>query len=145
MTRVGLAATAAYLPSRWMAAAEIAAASGIPEAVIRERFGLTGKHLAEPGEDTSDLAIAAARRLLAETGTDPAGIDAVVYFGSTWKDYPVWQAAPRVAHELGCERSFGLELDYVSCGAPVALRVARDLMVAEDELRQVLLVAGSRE
>jgi 3-oxoacyl-[acyl-carrier-protein] synthase-3 len=143
--RVGLVATATYLPERWMAAAEVAAASGIPEEIVVERFGLRGKHIAAADEHVSDLSVRAAARLLAETGVEPESIDAVVYFGSSWKDYPVWQAAPWIAHRLGCANAFALELDYVSCGAPVALRVCRDLLVAEPELRRVLAVAASRE
>ncbi len=46
MTRVGISATAAYLPERVMSAADVAAASGIPEGVIVEKFGLRGKHIA---------------------------------------------------------------------------------------------------
>jgi 3-oxoacyl-[acyl-carrier-protein] synthase-3 len=143
--RVGVAATASYLPERWMAAAEVASASGIPEQVLVERFGLRGKHIAAATEHVSDLSVRAGERLLEETAVDPATIDAVVYFGSTWKDYPVWQAAPWIAHRLGCVNAFALELDYVSCGAPVALRVCRDLVVAEPELSRVLAVAASRE
>jgi len=66
MTRVGLAATAAYLPERWMPAAEVAARSGIPETVIVERFGLRGKHIAAEDEHVSDLSVAACERLLDE-------------------------------------------------------------------------------
>ena len=40
MTRVGLTATAHYLPERVMSAAEVAAASGIPETVVVEKFGI---------------------------------------------------------------------------------------------------------
>lgn len=145
MTRIGIAGTATYLPEQWMSADEISSASGIPTEVIVEKFGLRGKHIAAGHEHVSDLAAEAGRRLLMSLSLDPATVDALVYFGSTWKDYPVWQAAPRIAYELGCHRAFALELDYVSCGTPVALRVARDLMLAEEDLNTVLLVAGSRE
>ena len=50
MTRIGIAATAHYLPERVMTAAEVAAASGIPEDVLRTKFGLTGKHVAADDE-----------------------------------------------------------------------------------------------
>ncbi|QBI20705.1 3-oxoacyl-ACP synthase [Egibacter rhizosphaerae] len=143
--RVGIVGTAGYLPQRWMAASELAEASGIPEDVLVERFGLRGKHIAAPDEHVSDLSVAAAQRLLAETGVDAAAIGAVVYFGSTWKDHAVWQAAPRIAEQLGCGVTFALELDYVSCGTPVALRVCRDLLAAEPDLGTVLAVAASRE
>jgi len=142
---VGLVGTASYLPEAWMSAGELAAASGIPEAVFVERFGLRGKHIAGPAEHVTDLACAAARRLMAEQGTDPEDVDAVVYFGSTWKDYPVWQAAPRIGHELGCRRAFALELDYTSCGSPVALRVARSLAMSDPRVRTVLMVGASCE
>ncbi|MCW2879492.1 MAG: 3-oxoacyl-ACP synthase [Sphaerisporangium sp.] len=145
MTRVRLAATASYLPERWMGAAEISGLSGIPEQVLVEKFGLRGKHIAAPDEHVSDMAATAARRLLAEHGMEPDEVDALVYFGSTWKDFEVWHAAPRVAHLLGCHRATVLELAYVSCGSPVAVRVCRDLLRAEDELGTVLAVAASRE
>ena len=44
MTRVGLTATAHYLPDRFMTAAEVAAASGIPEQVVVEKFGHRPAH-----------------------------------------------------------------------------------------------------
>ncbi|GAA2113087.1 3-oxoacyl-ACP synthase [Actinomadura alba] len=145
MRRVGLAATAAYLPSRWMTAAEIGELSGIPEDVLIGRFGLRGKHIAADGEHVSDMAATAARRLLAERGMSGRDVDALVYFGSTWKDYEVWHAAPRIAHLIGAERAAVLEMAYVSCGSPVAVRVCRDLLRAENEMRTVLAVAACRE
>jgi 3-oxoacyl-[acyl-carrier-protein] synthase III len=145
MTRVGIAATASYLPKRWMPAAEVAAASGIPEEVVVERFGLRGKHIAAVDEHVTDLSVAAGERALADGGLDAEDVDVVVYFGSTWKEWPVWQAAPWIAHRLGCVNAWALELDYVSCGAPVALRVCRDLLVAEPHLRSVLAVGACRE
>ena len=145
MRPVGIVGTRAWLPERWMSAAEVSAASGIPEEVVVEKFGLRGKHVAGPDEHVSTMATAAGRELLDELDVDPTTIDAVVYFGSTWKDHPVWHAAPRTAHDLGCTDAFALELDYVSCGSPVALRVCRDLLRAEDDVHTVLAVAACRE
>ncbi len=145
MRRVGLAGTASYLPERWMPAAEISAASGIPEQVIVEKFGLRGKHIAAEDEHVSDLSVKAAERLFAETGADPGSIDVVMYYGSTWKDYAVWQAAPWIAHRLGCTNAFAVEYDNVSHGTSIALRIARDLIRAEDELQRILMVAACRE
>ena len=145
MRPVGLVATAGYLPDKWMTAREISDASGIPEEVLVERFGLRGKHIAAPDEHVSDMAVSAGRALLDEQGLDPADLDVVAYFGSTFKDYQVWQAAPHIAHRLGARNSFALELDYVSCGSPVVVRVVRDLLRAEPEIRNVLAVAACRE
>ncbi len=145
MRPVGLLGTASYLPERWMTAAEVAAASGIPERVIVDKFGLRGKHIAAPDEHASDLSVKAAERLLSECGVDPAEVDVVMYFGSMWRDHGVWQAAPHIAHRLGAVKAFAVEYDNVSHGTPMALRIARDMLRAEPELRTILTVAACRE
>jgi 3-oxoacyl-[acyl-carrier-protein] synthase-3 len=145
VTSVSLAATAAYLPERVMTAAEVADRSGIPESVIVEKFGLRHKHIAAADEHVSDLSVRAAHALLEENDIDPESIDVVMYYGSMWKDYALWQAAPWIAHRLGATNAYCVEYDNVSCGTPVALRLARDMLRAEDELQRILLVAGCRE
>jgi 3-oxoacyl-[acyl-carrier-protein] synthase III len=145
MTRISLAATASYLPARFMTAAEVAGRSGIPESVIVEKFGLRGKHIAAEDEHVSDLSVQAAQALLDETGFDPGQIDVVMYYGSMWKDYAVWQAAPWIAHRIGATKAYAVEYDNVSCGTPVALRLARDMLLAEEELSTMLVVAACRE
>ena len=62
-----------------------------------------------------------------------------------WKDYSVWQAGPAIAHRLGCGNAYAVEYANVSYGAPAAMRVARDMLAAEDELGAVLAVGASRE
>jgi 3-oxoacyl-[acyl-carrier-protein] synthase-3 len=145
VTRISLAATAAYLPERWMPAAEVAVASGIPEEVLIEKFALRGKHIAAADEHVSDMSVHACEALLETTSVDPEAIDVVMYFGSMWKDYAVWQVAPWIAHRLGAVNAYAVEYDNVSCGTPVALRLARDMLVAEADLHNVLLVGACRE
>jgi 3-oxoacyl-[acyl-carrier-protein] synthase-3 len=142
---VGLVATASFLPERWMTAAEIGERAGIPEDVVVEKFGLRGKHIAAPDEHVSDLSVRAAERLLAEAQVDPKEIDVVLYYGSMYRDYAVWQAAPHIAYRLGATNAFAVEYDNVSHGTSIALRIARDLLRAEPEVKNVLLVAACRE
>lgn len=142
---VGILGTSVYLPEQWTSAAELETLCGIPEQVLIERFGLQGKHRAASSEHVTDLGCRAAQQLLKEQGIDPSSIDAVVYFGSTYKNYPVWQAAPRIAWELGCTRAFAVELDYVSCGSLVALRMVPSLMRDDPDVRTALLVGASCE
>ena len=145
MTRVSLAAVASYLPERWMTATELAAETEIPEAVIVEKFGLRGKHIAAADEHVSDMAVTVGERLLEDAAVDPESIDVVLYFGSMWKDFPVWQAGPAIAHRLGCANAYAVEYANVSYGAPAALRVGRDILVAEPDVTRVLAVGASRE
>ena len=128
-----------------MSAAEVAERSGIPEQVVVEKFGLRGKHIAADDEHVSDLSVRAAESLLAETGLDPSEIDVVMYYGSMWRDYAVWQSAPHIAHRIGATNAFAVEYDNVSHGTPIALRIARDMLRAEEELKTILVVAACRE
>jgi 3-oxoacyl-[acyl-carrier-protein] synthase-3 len=128
-----------------MTAAEISERSGIPEHVLLEKFGLRGKHIAAPDEHVSDLSVRAAERLLADLDLDPKELDVVLYYGSMYRDYPIWQAAPHIAHRLGATNAFAVEYANVSHGTPIALRLARDLLRAELELKNVLIVAACRE
>src|SRR4051812_7350586 len=108
MTRVGVVGTASYLPERWMTAAEVGAASGIPEQVVVEKFGLRGKHIAATDEHVSDLAVTGFERLLRDYHNGPEAIRGVGFFGSILKEYPRWQAAPWIAHRLGCTKAFAI-------------------------------------
>lgn len=148
---VGIAGLGRYEPEDVMTAGELGEAAGIPEEVIRDKFGLVQKHVAGDGEHVSDMAAEAGRRALREaserlgrevTGSD---LDGVVYFGSTWKDYRVWLAAPRVQHLLGASDAWAFDVAATSGGAPFALRIVADKMAARERHRLVLVVAASRE
>ena len=144
MTRVGIVDLCAYAPAGVQTADEIAALSGIPADVIRDRFGLDGKRIAAPDEHVSDLAAKAAAPILARHG---GRLGALLYMGSPHRDFPVWSAAPKVQQLLG-ERAAGslaFDVQGVSAGTPIALQVAKGLLETNPGLGQVLLAGGSRE
>ena len=141
---VGIVDLGVYSPAGVQSAEEIAALSEIPADVIRDRFGLTGKHIAGDAEHASDLAARAAAPILAR---HPGRIGAVVYMGSPYKDFPVWGAGPKVQQLLGGAAAGALAFDVQgnSGGAPIALKVGKALLQDDPSLGQVLLAAGSRE
>ncbi|HEV8353039.1 MAG TPA: 3-oxoacyl-ACP synthase [bacterium] len=143
MTRVGITAIGTYFPAAVQTSAAIAAATGIPRDVVERKFGLRQKHVAAAGEHVSDMAIAAARAALEEV--DRGEIGAVIYFGSAHKDYYLWSVAPKIQFELGLSSAFTFELMDTSACGPVALKVARDMLAADPDLRAILLAGASRE
>lgn len=140
---VSLLGVSVYMPDRVEPAEAIAEQAGLPREVVEAKFGLKAKRRAAPDEHVSDMAVRAARPLL--DLVDPAAIDAVIYFGSPHKDYYVWMAAPKIQHELGLSSATAFEVAAVSAGCPIALNVARSLLIANPALRNVLLVGASRE
>lgn len=140
---VGIQSTGAFFPSTVETAADLAMKTGIPEQVIVEKFGLVQKHVADDSLHASDLAIAAGKQAL--EGIDPLAIDVVIYFGSPHKDYTVWSSAPKIQYALGATNAYAFEIMNVSSCFPIALKVAKDMIVADSSIQNVLLVAGCRE
>ena len=67
---VGITGFGTWLPSGRVTAADLAAATGIPESVIALKFGVKGKPVAGPGETTAFMGLAAARKALASAGIE---------------------------------------------------------------------------
>jgi 3-oxoacyl-[acyl-carrier-protein] synthase-3 len=132
-----------YAPAGVQTSAEIASRTGIPQEIVEGKLGLRGKHIASPDEHVSHLAVRAAEPLL--RGIDRTEPTAVVYFGSAHKDYYLWSCAARIQHALGLANAFAFELMATSACGPIALRVARDLLLGDTHLRFVLLVGASKE
>lgn len=105
--RARISAVAAHLPERTVGSAEVearvAAESGgyRPHPTIVERMtGIRARHVMRDDEQASDLAVAAARRVLADRGTPPEGVDLLI-FGSASQDLIEPATAHIVAAKLG--------------------------------------------
>lgn len=140
---IGIVHTGVYFPPRIETAKEIAQRAEIPENVIVEKFGLVQKHVSDSSIHASDMAIQAAKTILEEV--DPLSIDVLIYFGSSYKDYLVWTCGTKIVHELGLKNAYAFEIMNVSSCFPIALKVARDMLVADDSIRNILLVGGCKE
>ena len=75
---MGIVATGMYLPETIMTAEEIADASGLPLWVVKEKLGITQKHIPKPGLHPNMMAVEAANQCLAKADVDPKEIDEVV-------------------------------------------------------------------
>ncbi|MEC5425624.1 3-oxoacyl-ACP synthase [Virgibacillus sp. C22-A2] len=140
---IGIEATSIFEPEYIETAADLAKKTSIPEKVIIEKFGLRQKRVARESMHASDLAVAAGRGIL--ENIDPKAIDVVIYFGSPFKDYQVWTASSKIQYELGTINAFSFELMNVSSSFPVALKVAKDMLYSDKDLKNILLVGGSKE
>lgn len=140
---IGIEATGIYTPPGVETARDIAEKAGIPEDVIREKFGLVQKHIADPSMHAADMAVEAARSILRQV--DPLDIDVIIYFGSPYKEYPVWSGAAKIQHLLGAKNAYAFEIMNVSSCFPIALKVAKDMLMADPSIRNVLLVGGCKE
>lgn len=141
---IGLVSLATYLPAQVQDAAYIAAQSGITEDIVRQKMGIEEKHRAGPEDQTSVMAVNAARLALARANIEASELDLILYSGSMHKDFPVWSAANRIQYMLQANNAYAFELVALCTTNILALKVARDLMTADTSLRTVLICGGHR-
>jgi 3-oxoacyl-[acyl-carrier-protein] synthase-3 len=144
METVGIRGLGTYFPEAVMSAGEIAEKTGIPEDVIRTKFGVKRKPVPGPEDTPSYMGIQAARKALTRASLSPEDIDVVIWNGAQHKDYPCWLAGLKVAHELGAHDAWSFDMEAM-CGSMMAgLDVAKALMLTKPNLNRVLLVSGYR-
>ncbi len=141
---VGIMGMGTYIPKTFITAKEIAEKSGIPEAVIDEKFGVSKKPIPGPEDTASYMGIEASKKAIENAGIKPEEIDLVIWNGAQHKDYPCWLASLFVAHELGASNAWGFDMEAM-CGSMMAgMQTAKSLMLTNDDVNTVLLVSGYR-
>jgi 3-oxoacyl-[acyl-carrier-protein] synthase III len=141
---VGILGYGNWIPSGTMSAAELAAATGVPEDIIALKFGVKSKPIAGPGETTAFMGLAAARKALAAANIEGDAVDLVIWCGAQHKDYPCWLAGLYVANQIGAKKAWSFDMEAMCGSMMAALDVAKSLMFTHPELQTVLLVSGYR-
>ncbi len=130
----------AYLPKRVMTNADLAKVVDTTDEWIRERSGIEQRHIAEDGETTSDLGIAAAKRALVRAGIDPGDIDLVICATATPdKTFPA--TAVRIQHQLGITRGVAFDVQAVCSGFVFALTIADNFIKCGQATRALVVGA----
>ncbi len=144
MSAIGVSGIGVYVPEGRLSSSDIAAASGLPEWVVREKLGIHAKPKPGPDDHPSAMGVKAAQEALARAGVDAHDVDVVISITEEYKEYPVWTAGIKLAHDLGARRAYAYDLGQ-KCGTGVlALKQARDLIAADDDVDTVLVAGGYR-
>jgi 3-oxoacyl-[acyl-carrier-protein] synthase-3 len=130
----------AYLPKRIVTNAELARRVETSDEWITERTGIKQRHIAEDGETTSDLGIAAAKRALVRSGIDPREIDLVVCATAT-PDRTFPATAVRIQAGLGITSGAAFDIQAVCSGFVYGLTTA-DSLLRTSQFRRALVVGA---
>ena len=119
----------AYLPKRVMTNADMAKIVDTTDEWIVERTGISQRHIADEGELTSDLGIAAAKQALVRAGTDPLDIDLIICATATPnRTFPATAVA--IQRGLGITKGAAFDVQAVCTGFVYALAVADNFLKA---------------
>jgi len=132
--------TGSYLPTNILTNAELARTVDTSDEWIVERTGIKARHIAAPGEMTSDLAIAAARKALDSAGVAASSVDLIVLATAT-PDRTFPATAARVQAALGMNNGAAFDIQAVCSGFVYALAVA-DNFVSRGQAKRALVIGA---
>jgi 3-oxoacyl-[acyl-carrier-protein] synthase-3 len=141
---VGIVSAGSYVPSTFISAAEMAQKSGIPEEVIRTKFGLNRKPVPGPNDHTNAMALWASQDALARSNVKPEDIDVVLCTTEEWKEYPLWTAGIKLAYDLGATRAWAIDMQMRCATTMAVLKMAKSMMQTDPEINTVLIAGGYR-
>ncbi len=141
---VGIVSVGTYIPETRMTAADIAAATGIPESVIREKFGITSKPIPGPNDHTNAMAVWASQDALAHSPIKPEDIDVVLCTTEEWKEYPLWTAGIKLAYDIGATRAWAIDVQMRCATTMATLKMAKSLMLSDPDINTILVAGGYR-
>ncbi|MEJ0096723.1 MAG: beta-ketoacyl-ACP synthase III [Bauldia sp.] len=129
-----------YLPEKILTNHELARMVETSDEWIQQRTGIRERHIAAPGELTSDLAVTAANRALAGANILAGDIDLIVLATST-PDNTFPAAAVTVQEKLGITRGAAFDVQAVCSGFVFGLATA-DAMLRAGHAETALVVGA---
>lgn len=145
-TTVGIVGVGTYLPSKKMTAKEISEkTNGVwSEEAIINKLGIVEKFI--PGDDdgTQEMGVRAALNCLKNSNIDPKDIDVILCIGEEWKEYPLTTSALYIQDRIGAVNAWGIDVQNRCCTCVSAMQIARDMLIAEENIKTIMIVGGYR-
>jgi 3-oxoacyl-[acyl-carrier-protein] synthase-3 len=140
VTRSIVLGCGAFLPAHIITNHDLAKRIETSDEWIVERTGIKRRHMAVEGEMTSDLALEAAKRALANAGMDASDLD-IVIVATTTPDETFPSTATKVQARLGMRRGAAFDLQAVCSGFIYGLSVA-DNFIRGGQARTILVIGA---
>ncbi|PZP84986.1 MAG: 3-oxoacyl-ACP synthase [Azospirillum brasilense] len=133
-------ATGSYLPQKRLTNADLATMVDTNDEWIRERTGITVRHIAADDQSTSHLALEAAKAALANAGLSAADIDGIVV-GTSTPDSTMPSVATKVQAGLGVPRGAAVDVAAACTGFVAALATAHGWIMTGVASRVIVIGA----
>lgn len=145
---VGIVGTGIYIPQGRMTAKEISEATqGVwSEQAVIEKLGIIEKSIpvSLPNDGSQEMGALAALDALKNTGLDPKDIDVILSITEEWKEYPLTTSALYIQDRIGAINAWGIDVQNRCCTTVTALKMAKDMLIADDEIHVIMVVGGYR-
>ncbi len=132
--------TGAYAPKRILTNQDLEKLVATSDEWITARTGIKERRIAAEGEDTSDMAVVAARHALAMAGCRAEDLDMIIV-ATVSADMPLPSCAVIVQAKLGASRAFAFDLAAACAGSLYALSIA-DQFIATGRAKRILVIGA---
>ncbi len=138
--RAKISALGTYTPPRLLTNADLEKMVETTDEWITSRVGIRERHIVEPGQATSHMAVEAAKRCLAARGIDGSEVE-VVIVATVTPDMFFPATACLVQDRIGAKGAWGFDLSAACSGFVYALQTGCKLV--ESGAHRKVLVIGS--
>ena len=140
LRRAKITALGTFVPPRLLTNQDLEKMVDTTNEWIMERTGIRQRHVVDKGMATSDLAVEAARKALAQRGLDPKQVGAIIVATVT-PDMFFPSTACLVQHKLGAAGTWGFDLS-AACSAFVYALQAGTQFVSTGAHENVLVIGA---
>lgn len=143
---VGIVGTGLYIPDNKMTAKEISEKTkgNWTEEAIKTKLGIIEKPIAGKEDGTQEMGAKAALDVLNETKIDPKDIDLILCMGEEWKEYPLTTSGIYIQEKINATNAWAIDLQQRCCTTVAAMKIAKDMMIANEDINTVLIAGGYR-
>lgn len=145
-TNVGIVGTGIYIPEKRMTAKDISEATqGFwTEDAVKNKLGIIEKPIPTQDDGTQEMGVKAGLDALERTGIDPKEIDLIICMGEEWKEYPLTTSGIYIQEKIGAVNALGIDVQQRCCTTVAAMKIAKNMMIADDDINTVMVVGGYR-
>jgi 3-oxoacyl-[acyl-carrier-protein] synthase-3 len=140
LVRAKITALGTYVPPRLLTNDDLEKMVETSNEWIMERTGIRERHIADKGVASSDLAVEAAKRALAERGLAPSDLDAL-FVATVTPDMFFPSTACLVEHKLGAKGVWGFDLS-AACSAFVYALQTGAQFIATGAHKRVMVIGA---
>lgn len=146
MPHVGVVSYGLYIPTTYMTAKDISEAThGFwAEEAVRTKLGINKKPIPGADDGTQEMGVRAALDALKRGNVDPLEIDVILCVGEEWKEYPLTTSAMYIQGAIGAANAWGLDVQNRCCTTVAAIKIAKEMLLADDEISTIMIVGGYR-
>lgn len=137
---VGIRSAGFWVPEKILTNSDLTKILDVTDDWIQERTGITHRRIIAPEDTTSDLALRAAQKALANGGLKPEDIDCIIVTTST-PDYFFPSTACVVQHKLKATRAAAFDLFAACAGFIYGLNTGYS-MVASGYYKNVMVIGA---